>query len=610
MPGKLPIIYVRGYAGSGRKIDEAVDDPLYGFNLGSTHVRVGAGGSPRFYQFESPLLRLITEQGYTLEVRGGQETYLDQQPDGEVPEATVWVHRFYDAAASTYGARPVPYRLEVAARDLLRFVEKVLQKTGAPRVHLVAHSMGGLICRALVQRVIPDTYRPEAPGPRGRLLAADFVDRLFTYGTPHGGIEFDWGAGLLEELRDEFGLHGADVFGPDRMYAYLTPRAAEDAHAPAEWDARDMPDDENFPLDRVFCLIGTNAGDYSTAAGLAAKAVGVKSDGLVKIENAYVQGANHAFVHRSHSGRFGMVNSEEGYQNLVRFLLGDIKVTVDLVKLRLPTSEDLTWQAETRVSVRGLPVVMHEQTAAHHCPIQIEPGGAEDPSDRPVPLVTTYLWSDANRPNAQPSMRYTLQVRLLSLREHDGLFFWQDHQEQVTDFDDTLVVDVQARDGRLVAWATWASQIKVPLRDFVPEGPPMTDDDPTAGVWLAQVRFPASGAFLSADARGAPHCPTGLTTGTCVAVTSGPQRRGGGCCFTYAGSTACRRHRHSRKRHRGSPSCVALSPPEMRWASPRALQAIASTPRRIPLGGGATAAARSHGEAAMPTVNQLPHPVR
>jgi hypothetical protein len=70
--------------------------------------------------------------------------------------------------------------------------------------------------------------------------------------------------------------------------------------------------------------------------GLSSKAVGAKSDGLVQIENAYVPGAKFAYVHRSHSGRYGIVNSEEGYQNLRRFLLGDLEVTADLVGLELP----------------------------------------------------------------------------------------------------------------------------------------------------------------------------------------------------------------------------------------------------------------------------------
>ena len=35
-----------------------------------------------------------------------------------------------------------------------------------------------------------------------------------------------------------------------------------------------------------------------------------------------------AFVYRAHSGSFGIVNSEEAYQNLTRFLFGDIRVDV------------------------------------------------------------------------------------------------------------------------------------------------------------------------------------------------------------------------------------------------------------------------------------------
>ncbi|RUA22189.1 hypothetical protein DSL92_07265 [Billgrantia gudaonensis] len=43
---------------------------------------------------------------------------------------------------------------------------------------------------------------------------------------------------------------------------------------------------------------------------------------------------SHAYL--SHSGHFGMVNSEPGYQNLVRFLFGDTRVTGRLVVERLP----------------------------------------------------------------------------------------------------------------------------------------------------------------------------------------------------------------------------------------------------------------------------------
>jgi hypothetical protein len=55
----LPIIYVRGYAGSRGAVESTVDKPYYGFNLGSTQVRTGPDGDPDFFIFESPLVRLV-----------------------------------------------------------------------------------------------------------------------------------------------------------------------------------------------------------------------------------------------------------------------------------------------------------------------------------------------------------------------------------------------------------------------------------------------------------------------------------------------------------------------------------------------------------------------
>jgi hypothetical protein len=82
--GRLSVIYVRG-RGSG--IDRVVDDPFYGFNEGSVHIRVDGAGEPRLLQFESPLLRLITDEGYQLQVHGDQRAYLAGQDDGRETSA-------------------------------------------------------------------------------------------------------------------------------------------------------------------------------------------------------------------------------------------------------------------------------------------------------------------------------------------------------------------------------------------------------------------------------------------------------------------------------------------------------------------------------------------
>ncbi|WP_153392646.1 esterase/lipase family protein [Ornithinicoccus halotolerans] len=480
MGQRLPIIYVRGFSGGQSGIDASTDDPFYGFNVGSTHVRVGAHGTPTFYQFESPLLRLMLDHGYELKVHGGQLAWLTAQPEGSVPAATIWIHRFYDVSASTFGQAPQEYSLEAAAESLLELIELVRDRTGAPRVFLVAHSMGGLICRCLLQKVIPERH--------GEGAAVDYVDRLFTYATPHGGIEFDIGFGLIEKVRDLLGVHGADIFGPDRMWSYLNP--GDPGPRPGDWDPRQVPA-HLFPPERIFTLVGTNPEDYDVARGLSSRAVGVKSDGLVQIENAYVPQARFAYVHRSHSGRYGIVNSEEGYQNLRRFLLGDLEVTADLVGVRLPEDgEEVVWQAEVELAVRGLPVLLHQQVAAHHCPVILELPA--DDSDRPQPLVTTFLITDPGlRPPSAQTARYKLDVRLLSLRQRRSVFDFGDHLEQTPDFTGTLVVDIGDRDGQLVAWAVWQSELSVPLRDYAPTGPPLSDEDTAPGRWVKRIGLPA-----------------------------------------------------------------------------------------------------------------------
>ncbi|MGW0948706.1 esterase/lipase family protein [Streptomyces sp. NPDC002623] len=488
----LPIIYVRGFAGGQSGIDGAVTDPFYGFNAGSTHIRIGSENKPGFYQFEGPLLRLHKDQQYQILVEGSQQVFLDTQPS--VPRNTIWIHRFYDPSASTWGGKPEEFRMEDAARDLLELIDKVTAKSGAPSVHLVAHSMGGLICRCLIQKILPDAGREPT----------DCVADLFTYGTPHGGITFDLGFGVLERLRDAIGINGAEIFGRERMYQYLTPGAGKDDEPPDGWDPRAMPAGDGqpfaFPLSRVFCLVGTNPQDYDVAHGLSSAAVGARSDGLVQIDNAYVPGAQRAYVHRSHSGRYGLVNSEEGYQNLRRFLFGDLKVHAALVDHRLQQNADTAWQAEVRLSIRGLQIAMHERMSAHWCPIQL-PFTAPDPGG--VPLATTFLATRLISPNGSDAMRYALHLRILSLRKHhDGLFDFDDHIEQTADFDDILVVDVGADAGGSQVWATWNSAIDGPIRDYVPTDAALADQDPALGTWVADIRLPDTTVdILGADAR-------------------------------------------------------------------------------------------------------------
>ena len=91
MGNRFPIIYVRGYAGTRGDVEETVDDLFYGFNLGSTHIRVDEQGPAEFYAFESPFVRLMTEHGYT-DVFNGVVQAID--PELVNPAQTIWIHRY------------------------------------------------------------------------------------------------------------------------------------------------------------------------------------------------------------------------------------------------------------------------------------------------------------------------------------------------------------------------------------------------------------------------------------------------------------------------------------------------------------------------------------
>ena len=196
------------------------------------------------------------------------------------------------------------------------------RKTGADKVYVVAHSMGGLVARCMIQKICRSTttrrQRPPAPPARTSSRSSSRTAPR-TAASPSRSSALDW---------------AEKAFGPAGSRHLL---AAEDVRLPhagrdfgdepadgAKWDPQTIEPDV-FDADDIFCLIGTDPQDY----GLSEVVVGPKSDGLVRIEHAYVRGANRAYVYKSHSGSYGEVNSEEGYQNLRRFLFGRWRVQVD-----------------------------------------------------------------------------------------------------------------------------------------------------------------------------------------------------------------------------------------------------------------------------------------
>ncbi len=305
-----PIIYVRGFAMTQSAMEETVATPFMGFNLGSTKIRKEWDGEVVRHIFESPLIRLMKDYGYVDNYTDGAEN------EGRIPARSVIIHRYYEQADRDIGTGEAAPTVEEAAEGLSTLILKTREQVcgddpearNAFKVHLVAHSMGGLIVRCLLQN---DRI--------GDKEAKKLVDKVFTYGTPHNGIE-------IRGVNVPRFLGGWDInnFNRRRIAEYL------------QLPDHDRVDTLNgkFPESRFFCHIGTNHTDYN----LSRLAVGPTSDGLVLISNGSIQGAPRVYTNHSHSGHYGLVNSEEGYQNMTRFLFGNVmvKCIMEVEQLPLP----------------------------------------------------------------------------------------------------------------------------------------------------------------------------------------------------------------------------------------------------------------------------------
>ena len=125
------------------------------------------------------------------------------------------------------------------------------------------------------------------------------MDKVFTYATPHGGIEM-------------MGLNAPDLGALDKIHVRNFNRDYMRKYLKLSADAPVTSLGGAFSPKRFFCFVGTNYKDYDAFFGMSKRGTGPTGDGLVMMKNAVVDGAPRAFAHRSHSGPFGIVNSEEG----------------------------------------------------------------------------------------------------------------------------------------------------------------------------------------------------------------------------------------------------------------------------------------------------------
>ena len=396
-PPFYPIVYVRGYAGSQSAVEDTVATPYMGFNLGSTKIRQLWDRAIVKYIFESPLIRLMKDHKY-LDVYSDGDVTKDQKVNAK----SIWIYRYYEAVSKDFDPESKRLEIETHAEGLHTLIEEIRDRICGPadsqdpgvsaardkfKVYVVAHSMGGLVTRCYLQNIYPSKETGK-PVP---------VDKVFTYATPHGGIDFR----VIGNVPSFIHKNNIDNFNEDRIRGYLKISKGP-VHSL----------DGNFDTDRFFSLVGTNYRDYAAAKGLSSLAVGPMSDGLVQIRNACALNTPRAYVHRSHSGHYGIVNSEEGYQNLRRFLFGNVRIDImlEIDDITLPAVVErekakgyeirASYNAETVVRVRGARWDLHRRTAGESSAHFISYQRIKE--KRPIYLYTGYLLESARASSRAP----------------------------------------------------------------------------------------------------------------------------------------------------------------------------------------------------------------
>ncbi len=446
-----PIIYVRGYAMTQAEQDETTADPFCGFNLGSTVYRATPDKTKpaRKFIFESPVVRLMSDYQYIDVYKNGADIF-DDEWDGTLPVRSIVIYRYYEQASSLLGTGKTP-EMEDFARGLSQLILRVrglvcknpeAQKEGLTpanfRCHLVAHSMGGLVCRTFLQnRALGDAD------------ARRCVDRVFTYATPHNGIEM-----LGINPPKWISLNDMDNFNRTRMSKYLDVESAYARHKRV-----DLLPEAAFPIERFFCMIGTNRADYEVAMGASRTFAGHGSDGLVRIDNAAVWGLNNvgettvpaarAYAYRSHSGYFGIVNSEEAYQNLTGFLFGNVRVDLflDVESVRLPAelqgkAVNALYQFELLAAPRGKRWYLTRRTVEEDsvaCRSHQELTDPNQKAARSLYLSTLFLsWPDKTE---RLAYGLVLGIRVPDY-EVDRAFWPDEHYEGRYLFKDSLKIEI------------------------------------------------------------------------------------------------------------------------------------------------------------------------
>ncbi|HEY9831016.1 MAG TPA: hypothetical protein V6D26_10575, partial [Stenomitos sp.] len=298
--------------------------------------------------------------------------YLIESADD--PFRSLWVFRYYDLKERKY---------ETYGKALVRLIDFIrelaaMQEGVKPKVNIIAHSMGGLLVREAVQR----TY------PSKGLKAEDYINKIVTLGTPHQGVS-------LQVMKSWLPIESAEEF------EHFNPEFQSDPTNPSSYRYFN----DHFPLSRLLTVVGTNYRSYSTtSAAMLNQFFSVpgeygptynRSDGLVKQTFAQIPGAPRTFLHKCHGGFDSLLTCRESFEVATRFLFGNVRARLRLVKAMITRGKDWFGKSEFFLGVsikpRGVDFeLFHQSAEAENC---YGPFSKEDLSDQNI----AFPWADEHQ---------------------------------------------------------------------------------------------------------------------------------------------------------------------------------------------------------------------
>jgi pimeloyl-ACP methyl ester carboxylesterase len=300
---------------------------------------------------------------------------------------TFWVFNFYAAYQGNIWRRRHFKTIPYFARELQRFIAVVKAMTGASQVNLVAHSMGGVVVRHLIQR----RYGSKA-------TAQQHINRIATLGSPLTGITY-LDHGFIDLLRSGVSLGRSselDAMDPDHMrqpieyavkdgladslateeegdinsdYGFASHAASSKGDRERSIYSLTVQDSSGTKVNywdpaRWLCVIGTREEGYAAGLGRTGSLLrdNGRSDGLVAQDHAWLEGCPRAYLHKIHGGPDSLITSRDSFEVVTRYLFGthDIEIALEPGSQLLNFDRDSQYFVGLSVKVRAVDFFLHQ----------------------------------------------------------------------------------------------------------------------------------------------------------------------------------------------------------------------------------------------------------